>query len=216
MEKGKTKVLDQDVAYWRRLPEGHEQKSYEYLLNAMQSYLDRTQMEKNNQMQRATLQNGGPTAVGALDGTGTSSASGRGTGKGGGKGKGPKKPCYFFNHGGCKNSEAKCKFAHVEVPPGEKANMIKPERREGSPSPSPAAGRGGGATAATPPAAPKLNLCQFHLKGVCKKGDDCLFTHASKEEAERQKKAKAKAKAKAAPKAAAASTGIAIPMVSSD
>ena len=69
MEQGQTKALGQDVAYWRRLPEGNEQKSYEYLLNAMQSYLDRTQMERNNQLQRATMQNGGPTAVHALDGS---------------------------------------------------------------------------------------------------------------------------------------------------
>ena len=45
-----------------------------------------------------------------------------------------------------------------------------------------------------------MNLCQFHLKGVCKKGDDCLFTHVSKEEAERQKKAKAAGKRKQASK----------------
>ena len=43
--------------------------------------------------------------------------------------------------------------------------------------------------------------CQFHLKGTCKKGDDCLFAHVPAAEAERLDKIKAEAKA--APKAEA-------------
>ena len=48
-----SKVLAQDVAYWRRLEEGNDQKTYEYLVNAMQRYFDRDQMEKNNSGRRA-------------------------------------------------------------------------------------------------------------------------------------------------------------------
>ena len=109
---------------------------------------------------------------------------------GGDSATGGKRPCYFFNHGSCKNSEAQCKFSHVKVSADEKAKMVKPERRERDRSPSPAGRRrtaeGG------------LGHCFKFLKGECKNGEACV-------EVDRIKKAKAeaKAKAKAEPKAKA-------------
>ena len=123
-------------------------------------------------------------------------------------------PCYFFNHGGCKDSDTACNFAHVEVPADEKAKMEKPARRESRSPPPPPNPRQGRPSGPATPGDTKMNFCQFHLKGNCKKGDNCVFTHASQEEAERVKKAKAaaktaaKAKAKAAPNSGG--TGVAI------
>jgi hypothetical protein len=41
-----SKVLAQDVAYWKRLEDGNDQKTYEYLINAMQRHLDRDQWRR--------------------------------------------------------------------------------------------------------------------------------------------------------------------------
>ena len=51
-----SKALAQDVAYWRWLDDGNEQKSYEYLIKSKQRHLDREQMEKNSHGRRAALQ----------------------------------------------------------------------------------------------------------------------------------------------------------------
>ena len=50
-----SKAFAQDAAYWRRLDDGSEQKSYEYLINSIQKHLSREHMEKNS---RAALQAG--------------------------------------------------------------------------------------------------------------------------------------------------------------
>ena len=179
--KGKTKVLAEDVAYWHRLPAGNEQKTHEYLINAMQSHLDRQQMELNNAGRRNVI-------LGGRAGLGAPTPS-------------DKKPCYYHNHGGCQNSADKCKFGHVIVPDEEKAKMVKPGRK-GSPSPAPAGrgkGKGGGKSGGTggDASAGAPHYCHFNLKGSCKRGDDCPFPHISKEEIDRVNKAKAKAKPKA-------------------
>ena len=69
---GASRVLAQDVAYWKRLEDGNDQKTYEYPVNAMQRHLDRDQMEKNNSSRRAALQSGRltPPAVNTASGVG--------------------------------------------------------------------------------------------------------------------------------------------------
>ena len=180
----KSKVLVHDVSYWRRLPYGNEQKTHEYLLNAMLQYLDRVHMDKNVEAQRRTIQQpgGGRPAMQVAGGV-----SAAGTGKG---------PCYFHNFGGCKNSAEACKFDHVIVSAAEKAKMTRPERRDRSRSPSPT----GGASAA---GGGQRGHCFKFLKGTCTAGDGCVFAHTDQAELDRQAKAKAKAKAKAEPKAKA-------------
>ena len=182
--KGKTKVLAEDVAYWLRLPAGNEQRTHEYLLNAMQAHLDRTQMEKNNSTRRVLVQGGKIPGLGAPAPTG-------------------KRPCYFHNHGGCKNTEDKCRYAHVLVPDDQKAKMTKPTR---SPSPEgrgkgrgKGGGKGDGKSSGTggDSSAGALRYCHWHLKGKCTRGDDCHFPHIDKAEVDRLNKVRAKAKAKA-------------------
>ena len=122
----------------------------------------------------------------------------------------PKKPCYFFNHGGCHNSDEKCRFKHVIVTPEEKAQMVKPESRD-SRSPSArrgkgagkGAGGGGGGGGGAAPASAEIKNCFKFLKGECTKGDDCMFAHVPQEVVDELKRAKSKAKAKAKSKAAA-------------
>ena len=118
-----SKAIGQDIAYWKRLPEGNDQKTYEYLINAMERYLDRTQMEANQEMRRAAMIRGRGVVSGGVAGGGASTSAGP-----------IKKPCYFYNHGGCKNGND-CKFAHEMKSPEEKAKMEKPVR-SGSPPPA--------------------------------------------------------------------------------
>ena len=132
-----------------------------------------------------------------------------------------KPPCYFFNHGGCKNG--KCKFGHVDLPAAEKAKMTKPVSRSQSPPKGPGAttgdgpkgpkgGSGGPGSSASPG-----GLCHFFMKGKCTRGDACRFTHVSQEELDRVNKAKqqaapkAEAKAKAQPKGKAKATANLVP-----
>ena len=163
----------------------------------MQSHLDRTQMHKNQETRRAIIQRGilGGTGLTADGGTGTTSASGRRPRGPGGGGGNDKKPCFFFNHGGCKFDEAGCSFKHVIVSDAEKAKM-EPLARRGSRSPTPERTR-----QQPQQLQQKRTYCQFHLKGKCTKSDDCLFLHVEKDEVERQKQVQAKAKAEAKAKA---------------
>ena len=149
---------------------------------------------------------------------GRGAATGLGASQGGGASttaEGTKKPCYFFNHGTCKNSDADCKFAHVHVSPAEKAKMEKPQRA-GSPARSPRRNTQGDDN--RPREGAKMHCFKF-LKGTCTLGDKCSFAHMDEavvKEMERANKARAKAKAKGQPKAkakaTAAKSGIAVPV----
>ena len=154
-------------------------------------------MDKNQEARRAALQRGlGTQALGVNPANGG--------GGGGGGGGAPKRPCYFFNHGGCKNADGKCRFAHVLVSDAEKAKMERPASR----SPSPGRG-GGGANATSASTGSKLHCFKF-LKGTCDKGDACMFAHVTQDVVNEMNRAKAKAKAKgkAAPKPKAKATAV--------
>ena len=70
--------------------------------------------------------------------------------------------------------------------------MEKPQKAEGR---APSQGARGRRTRNGSAAQNSNAFCQFHLKGKCTKGDDCLFVHADKDEVERQQAAKTKAEA---------------------
>jgi hypothetical protein len=201
-----SKVLAQDIAYYHRLPDGDEQKTYEYLINSMQRYLDRTQMDKNNEGRRAFMRSGRSDTT--LQAAGGSSAAGGKAGGGGGK-----RWCYFFNHGGCTND--KCTWLHEMAPADERAKMTRPTRG-GSRSPSPDGKRKGGGKGKEKGSGGNQQQQQFKMPQYCKqfaKGNcnrpDCMYIHASQEEVDRatanakKREAELKAKAKAEPKAKA-------------
>ena len=70
--------------------------------------------------------------------------------------------------------------------------MEKPQKAEGR---APSQGARGRRTRNGSAAQNSNAFCQFHLKGKCTKGDDCLFVHADKDEVERQQAARTKAEA---------------------
>ena len=138
------------------------------------------------------MRRGLPPALGVGDGSG-----GGGGGRGGGA---PKKPCYFYNHGGCKNADGKCRFEHVHVGDAEKAKMERPTARSQSPQRSPSKGDGQKADGKVPVG----NVhCFGFIKGTCTKGGQCRFAHLSQEVVDEMKRAKAKAKAEPKGKAKA-------------
>ena len=198
-----SKAIGQDKAYYKRLPDGHEQKTYDYLINSMERYLDHVQMEHNQGLRRAAMQKGRAVGAGGLV-TGSSGGPGAGTGV-------QKKPCYFFNHGSCKNKDENCRFGHVHLPAAEKAKMEKPTTGSAR-TPSPRRGGGAGASAdgsgqqqqpqQQQQQQPSIRHCFSFLKGNCKKGDDCMFSHLGQEAVDEIKRARAKAEAKAKAKAA--------------
>jgi len=196
-----SKVLAQDVAYWKRLEDGNDQKTYEYLVNAMQRHLDRDQMEKNNSSRRAALQSGrlNPPAVNAASGAG---------------GTGGKPPCFYFHrNGSCKFGE-RCHASHSPISDEEK-KKLKPPSRKGSPDS--VRGRGKGTGKGKGNGGPRdrstsspTRYWRFFLKGECKNGDKCPFPHFNQEAVgalnHAKGLAKAKAKAKGKPKAKAQAT----------
>ena len=160
-----------------------DQRTYHYLIHSMERYIERTQWDINQKSRRAQMQRAGGGLQPVMQAGGASAGGG-------------KKPCFFHNHGGCKNKESQCKFAHTMVSDTEKALMERPVRREGrSPSPK------GEKTANKTPNA--LLPCRQFLKGNCKRGEDCCFAHVDQTEADRMAKARPKAEAKAKAKAKA-------------
>ena len=132
--------------------------------------------------------------------TGLGAARGGGAGTPAGSGK---KPCYFFNHGGCNKAQGKCRFEHVKVSDAEKAKMQKPPPRSLSPPPSGGSpsGAGGGNPARAGGGQTKISYCFDFAKGGTCPRDPCPFPHIPQAEVDRVKAAaKAKATAKAEPK----------------
>ena len=153
-----SKVLAQDVAYWKRLEDGSDQKSYEYLINSTQRHLDRKQMEKNSSGRRAALQ------AGRLLTPSLSTASGA-------AGSGGKPPCWHFHvKGSCRFGD-RCLNSHAPVTAEVKKNFKLPSR-SGTPSSAERAektgkGKGDGtASSANPPRV----YCRFFIHGERKHG----------------------------------------------
>ena len=97
----------------------------DYLVNAMERYLDRIQMDKNQEARRAAMQRGLGISALNVNTIGDSSRGAVGASSGGGGGV-AKRPCYFHNHGGCTKSAADGCFAHLLFPAAEWAQLVQP------------------------------------------------------------------------------------------
>ena len=218
--------LKEDIAYYNRLPKGHEQKTYAYLIHVMERAMDRKQFDANHEDAKNDLKKAmGGKDQSALNTTGTDGAACGAVGAGGkGKGKGGKKDrppqfCWYFNNGGCKKTEEECGRLHKMAPEDEKKNLVKPGSRDRSTSPDKpkdknknkekdAKGNGKNADKGKDQVGKFGGMtklwCPYHLKGHCKNGDECGFPHldaAGKEAVQKgiqnsQKRAQSKDKKK--------------------
>ena len=145
--------LREHMAYYDRLPEGHAEKTYDYLLQIVRQHLE---LQRRNQA-RSELQKGMKSVPAAPL-----------TRKG---------VCYQFRKNGkCSRGDA-CPFDHGnggEGRPSAKSTSpsLKGKGKGGknkSRSPSPE-------QRSKSPGTKKVT-CTFYLKGTCTNGDQCTFAH---------------------------------------
>ena len=153
--------LKEDLAYYHRLPEDDKQKTYAYLIHAMERLMARTQETTNFENRKkgfkALTGQGGTQNALATETAGSGKDKGKGKGKGKGRGKGDagggtgstaadplaatakdgRRFCVFHVRGNC--TRAECPFSH-DTPPKAVAEAIKnhqgPLGRSRSPSPA--------------------------------------------------------------------------------
>ena len=188
-----SQVLRSEIEHYHRLPVGHKEKSYAFLVQSVRSLLERKLREVNR--------NAVSSALSGSDKTPAAPAKGGGRGRGRGKGKGGRSRspsakgeaiCYQFEREG-KCDRADCKYKHV---------------KGGGKSHSPSKGRGKKGKAGNRSRSPSPTgiPCQFFLSGHCKFADKCWNKHEGKPTAPASSPGgqSAKAKKKAAKAAAAA------------
>ena len=102
--------ISEDVAHYNRLADGSGgDRSYAFLFNAVQRYLQRTrQRSVREAISRSLGDAGKPAAPGAKGGK-----AGNGTEKGKGKGKSIR-PCFDFQRGECLRGD-QCPYSHVLI-----------------------------------------------------------------------------------------------------
>ena len=212
-----SKLLEPEVRHFRRLPDGHADKNYQWLRDMIDKVL---QLEKEDKNQ-AALQASHRAPVGSQVNAAAKGKDGKGTGekkKGKGKNKGGKGggkdrsespsgssgnstprgdrppsgevPCKFlFLFGNCSKGND-CSFAHRVPSAAEIAKYGFKKSSSGNKSP------------VSPGSLPnKDKPCFAQGQGVCKYGAECIFSHDPAGLAlAKAAKSKAKAKAKGKPR----------------
>jgi hypothetical protein len=201
-----SQVMKTEVNHWRRLKVGHEDRTYEWLRDAVETHLRLEKEDRNQDTLQHAHRSGAkhkPAAPGKGEGKGKGKdkdkqkREGKGEGKGKGKGKGGGKsgastpggrkppgqiPCRFLYGFGTCNKGKECDFAHRPPTKDEirEYGLFK-QGEEGAPKPK---GKGKG-------------RCEpFFTSGSCRYGDKCVFSHSDKDKAKPKAKAKTKAKGK--------------------
>jgi len=178
-----------DIATYERLPESSGgDRSYEFLVAAVNAYVERQRKKRMTEALTKGLGAAKPAAVGKKtkgDGKGKSKSpkgeqpGGKGP-KGGqpakapkggqpGKGNAPpgpakaKTPCIFFPKGTCKYGKA-CEFQH--------------DPKKANPKPGKGGGKAAGKTGLTEEAKASIP-CKSYANGNCKFADKCHYSHAA-------------------------------------
>ena len=157
-------VLRTEIERYDRLPKGHEDKNYNFLMRTVRSYLERKLREGNrnaiSQAPSGDKKKSNPAAP----------AKGKGRGRGKGKGSRSSSPaaqgervCYQFE------SEGKCDRENCNR---EKNRSRSPGKEKGK------KGRGKGNRSRSP--SPKGIPCKFFLSGACKFAEKCWKSRESK------------------------------------
>jgi hypothetical protein len=213
-----SQVMKTEVNHWRRLKVGHEDRTYEWLRDSVETHL-RLEKEDRNQDTLQHAHRSGAKNKPAAPGKGKGKdggkdkdkdkkkREGKGEGKGKGKGKGGGKsgastpgqrkpahlvPCRFlYGFGSCNKQGDGCEFAHRQ-PTKDEIREYGLFKQGDKPPDAKAKGKGKG-------------RCEpFFSTGNCRYGDKCIFSHSDKDKA--KPKAKAKAKGKGRGKRAAPAT----------
>ena len=148
----KSKSLAHDIAIYERAMDGTKEKSYEFLYEAANRYINAKRLEKNRDRIAKTTSAGMPTAPAPRK-------------------RVPKGFCVeFVQKGSCSKDQCKYKHQMPEKPRGRTPSKGGGKGKSRGNSPS---GRGS-------PSPGRINVeCKFHKHGRCTKGDACRFLHKS-------------------------------------
>ena len=196
----KSKVLQADISHYHRLSHNDPDRSYNYLRNCMNRYLERTQMTKtrddySTMLKKMAKHGGGAPAAPGPKAKAKPKAKSKGKGKGkGGKGEDDKKlPCYFHHNGGCTFSAKDCRFSHDSISDEKKKELVRPRSRsptrpnrqppaagaesDAEKAPAPKAKAKAKAKAAAGPMGGQIWCKEFLKPQGCKYGNNCIFAH---------------------------------------
>ena len=162
-----------DISHYRRLPEGHDDHSYEYLKRCLELHLQETREDKNQAVLESNMLGKSKTSP-ALATTDT------------------RKPCPFFTKGHCRDGNS-CKMAHGKPPgsggggkggktPGGKAPDGKAPGGKAPGGKGPGGKSGGGSQGGSAPGTPRSEArkkmpCYTFLAGNCKEPCPMGFAH---------------------------------------
>ena len=210
-----SKVLQVDLAHYRRHPDGHPDHSYRFLRDCMDRQLERVNTEKNRD-DYSSLLKAMAKGAGAAPAPGDPKAKGKAKAKAKGKAKAKAKagadakdkkaPCWFHHVGGsCTFSAQECRYSHAKISEEEKKKIPRPrsqsrERPNKVKPGAPGTENSGSGDKDKKAAAAGQGLsfmpCKdFLTPGGCKYGKDCIFAHID-DEAVRACKAAAEARKK--------------------
>ena len=168
--------LKPDVDYYKRLPPGHEDRSYAFLKRALERVVECRLKEKNRENDLRVLR-GQVAAPGA--GSAGAGGGGRGHGNDGDKGKGKGKSvtlCRFFVKGCCKKGQ-ECEWSHDS----SRHSPAPRTPRSQSPGKGKGRGKGRGKGKDRSPSAgrnDKQRPCwKFQTKECPNSSNDCRWAH---------------------------------------
>ena len=158
----KSSVLAYDLSHYDRLPEGHQDKSYAFLISCMERYVQKTSQKKNrNEFTGKHLERMLRGAQAAAPGVGHEDG-----------GKPPKKS---------KKEKKKEKAAKA------RAQSEARDDQNADAAPAPKGGKGGKGEGKSSTGVPFNKICYYHNHGGCKRGKDCKFNHVQLSDKEKSK-----------------------------
>jgi len=151
-------ILSDDMSHYRRLEDGHPEKTYKWLWKTVNDYINRKREDENIEALKKSLAGDGGTAMPGKKGS-------PGNKKGGPPAKAKHElPCFKERDAGqCFKKD--CPYKHnkphgpAAATPSKPTGKHKAKTKTRAPSPKP------------------KGPCHFFKKGKCKNGNNCPFSH---------------------------------------
>ena len=167
----KSQRLRQDLAHFDRMPEGHEDKSYAFLRDAVRRQITLARLEANRSAHSHASQSGAEAP--ALPVTGRS-RSGKGK-----EGKGKERKGKNKGSRSRSTSKSSSCDSDTDSHKGKGKNRFKNRSQAKNKARSEFKGKGKGNDSRSSSAHSVDRICWFYKKGTCKNGNSCRFRHES-------------------------------------
>ena len=158
------------MSHYERLDVGDPHKNYDYLVSLVRKRLEQARRDQNRDEFHNGLMRRGRSLAAARTEDNPSGSEGP---------RYPKGVCRTWHmKGACPKGDT-CPFSHDREQKGKGGGSPHSPKRKDSPSPRPN-DRGSKVRSKSPPrgSSAERKVCQMHLKGSCKKGEDCALWHS--------------------------------------